>query len=112
MRDRLLLAVALLVGTATLGIATPFSNGSFESPGGSGTLFLSNGSTVVTGWTHGGNDLGEFYAATGQWGISAGDGNNYIGWGANGATNGTMSQTFDTVTGTTYNVNYLTDRQF
>jgi hypothetical protein len=35
----------------------------------------------------------------------------YIGWGANGATNGTLFQTFDTVIGTTYNINYLLTTQ-
>ncbi len=108
----LLLVVCALAGTATLVIASPFTNGDFESPGaGGGTVFLLNGSTYVTGWTHGGNDLGEFYTQAGVWGIPAGDGLNYIGWGANGATGGTLSQTFDTVAGTTYTVNYLLTTQ-
>jgi hypothetical protein len=112
MRKPLLYAVATIVATATLGIATPFTNGDFESPGGVGvTVFLPNGSTFVTGWTHGGNEQGEFYTTAGVWGISAGDGTHYIGWGASGAINGTMSQTFDTVAGTTYNVNYLLTTQ-
>jgi hypothetical protein len=112
MRQPLLWALAAVVATATLGIASPFTNGDFESPGGAGVnFFLPNGSTFVTGWTHGGNDGGEFYTSSGVWGINAADGTHYLAWGASGAINGTMSQTFDTVAGTTYNVNYVLTTQ-
>src|SRR6267378_805020 len=91
--------------------AGPFTNGSFELPGALGSTFLPNGSTFVTGWTHAGNNNGEFYTASGEWFINAGDGTHYIGWGSNSTTGGAMSQTFDTLIGTTYNVNYLLTTQ-
>jgi hypothetical protein len=108
---QILVTAVALFGVATLGVAGPFTNGSFESPGTAGSVFLTNGSTFVTGWTHGGNDLGEFYTVSGAWGIPAGDGTQYVGWGASGATGGTLFQTFDTLIGTTYNVNYLLTTQ-
>src|SRR5258708_29095252 len=88
-----------------------FTNGSFELPGAAGSPFLTNGSTFVTGWTHAGNNGGEFYTASGAWAINAGDGTHYIGWGSNSTTGGAMSQTFDTLIGTTYNVSYLLTTQ-
>ena len=110
---QILVTTVALFGVAALGVAGPFTNGSFESPGGGTSVFLTNGSTYVTGWTHGGNDLGEFYTKSGDWGILAGAGTYYVGWGGNGATSGTLFQTFDTLLGTTYNVNYLlTTQQF
>src|SRR5258708_5150764 len=113
MRRTSFLAITTLVGMATFGMAAPFTNGSFESPTSLSTVFLGPGDTFVTGWIHGGSSgsNSEFYTFTGQWAINAGAGTYYIGWGGNGATGGTMSQTFDTLIGTTYNVNYLLTTQ-
>ena len=99
-------AIALF-GLAPLGVAAPFTNGSFESPGATGATLLATGSTIVTGWTHGGNPLGDYYTISGFYSIAPGDGTSYVVWGGNGTTGGTLFQTFDTLIGTTYNVNYL-----
>jgi hypothetical protein len=102
----------LLLGLAGFALATPFVNGGFESPGGPSTIFLALGDTTVPGWIHGGNSQGEFYTVTGAFSIGAFEGTHYIGWGANGATGGTLSQTFDTLIGAAYNVDYyLTTQQ-
>jgi len=106
------LMVVFLTGVSVIQ-ATPFTNGSFESPAGATSVFLGASDTYVTGWTHVGNPAGEFYTKSGDWGISAGDGTYYIGWGANGSTGGMLLQTFDTLSGTMYTVNYLlTTQQF
>jgi len=89
-----ILTLLFALGSGVLS-AGPFTNGSFELPGASGSTFLTNGSTFVTGWTHAGNDGGEFYTASGAWGINAGDGTHYIGWGSNGATSGMNNSRFN-----------------
>jgi hypothetical protein len=102
-----------LLAWSSLALAAPFTNGGFELPTTQTTIFLFNGDPFVTGWTHGGNFQGEFYTFDNQYGILAGEGNYYIGWGASSATGGTLSQTFDTVIGDTYTVDYLlTTQQF
>lgn len=101
---------AAVLGLASLAQAAPFTNGSFESPGGS-TTTLVIGSTHVTGWIHGVNPFAELYSQSGIFGIAAGDGEYYITWGGSGATGGTLSQTFDTTPGVTYAVNYLLTTQ-
>ena len=108
---RFLLEAVLLMAMAAICNATAFTNGSFESPGGSSIVFLSAGSGQITGWTLGNGNGNLFYAQNGDWGINAQAGTWYIGWGGNGATGGTLFQTFDTVAGTTYNVNYFLTTQ-
>jgi hypothetical protein len=103
-----LMAILVACGVSASGAA--FTNGNFESPGGTGATFLPNGNAFVTGWVHTGNTNGEFYTDQ-SWGILAGDGTHYIGWGASGATGGILSQTFDTVVGATYQVDYLLTTQ-
>ncbi len=97
------------MGISALCSAAPFTNGSFESPGGASILFLGPGSTQVTGWLHGGNNVnsGEFYTQVADFGVAAQNGTYYIGWGGNAVTGGTLAQTFDTVAGSLYNVNYF-----
>ena len=106
---RKLVLVALVFGLFYSGLAfgAPFTNGSFESPGGSNTRFYlsSAGDNHVTGWYNlGGFQIYETQAGDG---ITPKDGSWYISWGHNGNTGGTLSQTFDTVAGTTYAVNYF-----
>ena len=116
---RALLAAATLVGFAGIGFAGPFTNGSFETPGapGGNRFFTAGSDTFVTGWTHvasavNNNGSVDFYSANGAWGINADTESNYIGFGGNGTTGGILFQTFDTVIGTTYTVNYrLTTQQ-
>jgi len=106
--------VFLVIGAATFGVAAPFMNGGFELPGPTYTPpaeYLSYGDLFVTGWVHDGTDLGEFYTDGAAWGISAGEGSYYVGFGAFSQTGGTLSQTFDTNVGTTYFVNYLLTTQ-
>ena len=113
------LALAAL-GSATIGIAAPFTNGSFELPGlapSGNRFFLPGNDTFVTGWTHtasstNSNGSIDFYSRSGAWFINADDGSHYIGFGGNGTTGGILFQTFDTVASTTYTVNYrLTTQQ-
>jgi hypothetical protein len=111
---RVLLWLALVTSTASSGLATTFFNGNFESPGtfpGPDARYLTYGDTYVTGWTHEVTDLGEFYTDGVTWGISAGEGTYYVGFGAFNNIGGTLSQTFDTIAGMTYNVNYLLTTQ-
>ena len=103
---QMLVTTIALFGVPTAGVAASFTNGSFESPGGTSPLSLSVGSTYITGWTHGGTGE-EFYSQSGDFGILAGTGTYYVSWGGDGTTGGTLFQTFDTIVGATYNVNYL-----
>ena len=82
--------------------AAPFTNGSFEfgngNPG-SGVIPLYNGSPNLTGWTIGGHSIdwiGTLWVAA--------DGVRSID--LNGYGPGSISQTFDTITGQTYEVGF------
>jgi hypothetical protein len=116
MKQTVLLGAAMLaLGLANEARAAAFQNGGFENPAGNGTVitFL-NASTAnfLPGWTHS-EANSEFHVCGNAFGITAGEGNCYLGWGANGTTGGTLSQTFDTVIGDIYTVNYLlTTQQF
>ncbi|MCC6540082.1 MAG: PEP-CTERM sorting domain-containing protein [Bryobacterales bacterium] len=104
--------VAMALGVSAFAQGAAFTNGDFELPGGTGTQFLGNGSTAVTGWLHtSATSISEFHASAGDWGIAAGSGLRYIGWGGSGGTGGTLSQTFDTQIGATYTVDYLLTTQ-
>jgi hypothetical protein len=117
--DKLLrFSLLAILGLATSSPATAatFFNGSFEDPGGTFSFanpaeYLSFGDTFVTGWLHDGSDLGEFYTDGVNWGVTAGHGTYYVGFGAFAQTGGTMSQTFDTTAGMTYRVDYLLTTQ-
>jgi hypothetical protein len=112
--------------------ATTFFNGSFESPGpigGPGTpgvvagvRYLGDGDSFIdaigVSWVHTGTGdastlYGDFYTNGngGVWNFAAQDGGLYVGWGASGATGGTLYQTFDTEVGITYLVNYWLSTQ-
>jgi hypothetical protein len=106
---------ALLAGLATtfaagVGFGGIFQNGSFENPGLGGAGFLGlNCPGIVTGWVHA-NNCGagsEILTASGNYGLATLDGGQYITWGGNGGTGGTLQQTFDTTAGASYFVNYL-----
>ena len=117
MKSNFLSLVFLVVMTAAVGAAVPFTNGSFESlqsPYTPDAHYLINGDTYVTGWVHGGPgsfQSGDFLTEGSAWGIAAANGTYYVGFGAGGVTGGTLSQTFDTVIGVTYFVNYLLTTQ-
>ena len=111
------LALAAL-GSATIGIAAPFTNGSFESPGfgaSTSSFFGVGNDTFVTGWTHtatGSDGSVDFYTRAPFWNINADHLDHYIGFGGSSTTGGILFQTFDTVIGSTYTVNYrLTTQQ-
>lgn len=103
----------LLVSSGLLANAAPFTNGGFESPSSANTAFtfLPNGSTFVTGWTYTGSESNVGYTTGNAFSILAGQGISYITWGAFGQSGGALSQTFDTVAGTTYQINYLLTTQ-
>ena len=108
MRMFLSLTAAMLV--AMPATAATFTNGSFEQPGGQPIRRgLVNGDTFVTGWVNNGGF--QIYESSGQDGIAAGDGTYYVSFGHSGAIGGTLSQTFDTVIGQAYLVNYLVRQQ-
>jgi choice-of-anchor C domain-containing protein len=95
-----LLAASCAVATSA-GAAT-FTNGSFElgvDPG-SSFVTLANGSTGVTGWVVGGDSIDYI---SNYW--QAEDGSRSID--LSGLANGSIAQTFDTVAGQTYAVNFF-----
>ena len=110
------LTLVAISGFLFSGIAfgASFANGSFESPGGAPIRqWLSYpgnpSSSFVTGWISNGGF--QIYESSGQDGIPAGDGTYYVSFGHNGNTGGTLSQTFDTISGGLYTVNYLVTLQ-
>ena len=101
----------LLLASSALAIAAPFTNGGFDSPGGN-AFTLPNGSTFVTGWSlTSSNNNNVTYTPSAFFGILAGGGSHYLTIGGLGNTGAVLTQTFDTVSGTTYNVNYLVTTQ-
>lgn len=99
------LLAALSIPATTF--ASTFANGDFELPG-ANTFFLSGSAdTGVTGWTYNWNGTGfESYSHDADYGITADSGSYFITFGHNGTTGGSLSQTFDTISGHTYAVNY------
>ncbi len=83
--------------------AALFTNGSFElgnNPPGSGYTTLAAGNTDLTAWSIGGDSIdwiGSYWAAA--------DGSRSVD--LNGLGPGSISQTFDTVNGQTYNVTFM-----
>lgn len=100
-----LLALAtglLMLGAVGVAQATPFSNGSFENSSissiGSFTT-LNNGSTAINSWTVGGTSIdyiGSYWTAA--------DGSRSLDM--SGGNAGSISQTFDTLIGQKYIVNF------
>jgi choice-of-anchor C domain-containing protein len=100
----------LIAGVAAWGIATTagaaaFTNGSFElstaaaNPGSAFTT-LFGGSTAITGWTVGGDSIDYI---GGYW--QPEDGSRSVD--LSGNANGSISQTFDTVAGQRYAINFF-----
>ena len=101
MSPRILFVTVLVIGLTGRAQASPFTNGSFENPGGqfSGFIFLGPGSTTIPGWTVGGGSssvdwIGNFWAAS--------QGNQSVD--LNGSSTGSIFQTFDTTPGQHYQV--------
>jgi choice-of-anchor C domain-containing protein len=93
---------ALGLGLAGSASAAAFMNGSFEGATvdpGAGFLTLSNGSADITGWVVGGDSIDYI---GGYW--QPQDGSRSID--LSGNADGSISQTFDTVIGKTYLVNF------
>lgn len=111
-RRTVFLAVALTLPLAAA--AAPFANGNFESPGvPSGSFCDIPGQCLPpTGWTAGGT-LGNFalFYENGAFGVIGIAGPNAVGFGGNGTTGATLSQTFDTVLGQAITVNYFVTSQ-
>jgi hypothetical protein len=84
--------------------ASAFQNGSFENPG---IPFGPDFATVPTGWVKvDPTGAGLFLQLNTSFGIPIDAGPQSYGFGGNGATTGSLSQTFDTVSGTSYLVNF------
>ena len=96
------LALGVLFGVGTAGAqASPFINGGFESGTFDSASFdtVQAGSTAITGWTVGLNSvdwIGTYWNAQ--------EGSRSID--LSGAANGSLSQTFDTLVGQTYDVKF------
>ncbi len=101
MSPRILLGVVLVLGLTSRAQASPFTNGGFESPGGSfpGFTLLTAGSTTIPGWTVGGGSASIDWIGT-LWVPS--QGNQSID--LNGSSQGSIFQTFDTTPGQLYRV--------
>lgn len=104
MRKTLLAAsFAAACGVAGSASAAAFTNGSFENASvdpGSGFVTLFGGSTAIDGWVVGGNSIDYI---GGYW--QPEDGARSID--LSGNANGSISQTFDTVAGQSYLVNFF-----
>ncbi len=107
------LALTLSGSVLPLAQAAPFQNGSFESPGmgASSQLDIATPGAAPTGWLAGGT-LGNFalFYQSSIW-IAPHSGLASIGFGGNGTTGATIAQTFDTVAGVPYIVNFYTAAQ-
>ena len=95
-------ACAAACGVATSAGAAAFTNGSFELGVDPGSTFvtLGNGSTGITGWVVGGDSIDYI---GGYW--QAEDGSRSVD--LSGNANGSVSQTFDTLAGHSYVVNFF-----
>lgn len=105
---------AALAVAATAAQAAAFTNGGFESPNILGFQSVINLATAPTGWVPGGvlqnsslfmEDSGNFFSDVSQ------EGGQMLGFGGNGTAGAIISQTFDTVLGTTYQVSYFVTAQ-
>jgi hypothetical protein len=99
-------AAALSLTVASAGhAATVLRNGSFEHPGGVTKLQLADGSTFVDDWVvHGDNT---YYETNGQDSVpTAAAGAYWLGFGQSGAHGGSITQSFTSVLGRLYTVNY------
>lgn len=98
----LLLGLAATLALPTAAQAATFMNGDFETGSNPGSYFLRLGtdSTALTGWTI---TSGNVELKGGYW--EAGSGGRSID--LNGSMMGAIAQTFDTVAGMTYNVDFL-----
>ncbi|MBI4910252.1 MAG: DUF642 domain-containing protein [Acidobacteria bacterium] len=96
--------LTIVVETATF--ANPFTNGSFEDP------IIQGGpdfATVPTGWVKfDPSGIGLFMQLDSSFGIPfvPANGHQSFGFGANGTTTGSLSQTFDTIAGERYLVTF------
>ena len=94
--------------------AAPFTNGSFESPGGppeTDVVLPQGTSTYITGWTvHSPSANSTVYESGANRQFVAQDGVWVVSFGHNGTAGATLSQTFDTVPGTPYTINYWVSR--
>lgn len=98
--------VACALFCAAQAQAAPFGNGSFELPGGATTTRTIIGSGEnLGGWVNGTQGT-QVYQAGHTDNIESQDEWFYVSFGHNGTTGGTLSQTFDTEVGATYDVNY------
>lgn len=114
-RTMLLMGACAALTLPFAATAAQFSNGDFESPGVAPGVFVSISdipALAPTGWTTGGTTT---YAAmfyeNNVFGVIGLAGPSAIGFGGNGTTGSTLSQTFDTVAGTSYTVNYFVTAQ-
>jgi hypothetical protein len=109
---RLGLGVALATVLAAPAMASSLVNGSFEQPGGEVRDQLTT--NYIPGWTYTQSASSSFdvYEAddVGD-GLAAADGSHYVSFGHNGTYGGSVSQTFATVAGASYTVNYSVAEQ-
>jgi hypothetical protein len=107
------MAIAALMCSGGLARANILINGDFESPGVSaGTQVQMTNSPTDTpdGWTYSGTS-DDFYSGNHAFDINAQSGSNYVAFGENGTTGGSLSQTFDTVGDQAYLVTFWVAEQ-
>ncbi len=106
---------ALILIPAAPVAAAAFVNGDFEQPGGSTAVYLDAGGNpnYVTGWTdsQGPNRGLDLYENESDYGLAAEDGSYYVSFGGDTTSGGTLSQTFDVVSGASYTISYYVAEQ-
>jgi len=109
-RNAALMTSALMLPLSAT--AAPFTNGDFESPGSVSFVDITTAANAPSGWAPGGT-LGNaaLFYENGVFQVNCNNGPNCVGFGGNGTTGATLSQTFDTVSGQSYTVNYFVTAQ-
>ncbi len=108
--SRLSCAALMLALASFSASAAPFANGSFETGTPTNGLLSTGDSTSIPSWVVGGTTSTIEFNSPGFNGQNAQQGSNFISFGHNTTTGGTLSQTFTTVIGTVYTVNYFVSR--
>lgn len=93
--------------------ASVFSNGGFDGGGACGGVDITTPGAAPSGWVGGGTlgNMNLFCQSASLGYINPKDGLNSIGFGGNGQTGARLSQTFDTVAGNWYSVEFFTSSQ-
>jgi hypothetical protein len=108
---RRMIVLAGMLALPVSALAAQFQNGDFETAP-FGAFDITSIAQAPPGWVPGGT-LGNaaLFNQTNEFGVIGIAGPHTVGFGGNGATGATLSQTFDTIAGQTYNLNYFVTSQ-